>query len=108
MTGMRFHAEDRLRIPEPDFVMFGAKLKTGKVRVWVSTEPGLITLVRQGGLDIVATPSGQAAGQQSAEVDGRIDDVHSFDGATYAEALAKALSYFGGQRGIPIRLGLEP
>lgn len=91
---INFHGTDRLRIPEPDFLMFGAQLKTGGVRVWVSTDPGLITLLRHGGLDVVTQPVGHAGGQQSAEIDGRIDDVVSFDGPTYADALRQAQQYF--------------
>lgn len=44
MTNIRFHFEDRLSVPEPDFVMFGARLNTGRVRVWASQELDRATL----------------------------------------------------------------
>lgn len=81
---VRLHLENRLHIPDPSFMLFGATLINGGVRVWASANPGRITLTKRGGSHV----------RWTARLDGEVDDVISFDGTDFSDALRKVVLYF--------------
>jgi len=98
VTDIRLHVTHRLNIPTPDWVMFGAALDSGRVRIWASQNldgASLISNMKKEGIQDLFDPSlFMPRPADSVTLTVVMNDCVMVEDSTYADALARLLRVF--------------